>query len=146
MGKMSDSKQVRHEILEFLRRELIGPDPRPEHLNLNDGDEVLRPQDPPRLRYSAGVLFPDRSRVEGQDDAEIDEVENAENGPPDSDEPEDLTPRGGGGDPDDDVEHEVNRANEFLPSAMGLTALARLPKKLRITINAACYEKRWFRV
>lgn len=139
---MGDSKRVRKEIFEFLRRELVGPDPRPEHANLNNGDEVLRPQDPPRLRYSAGVLFPDRSHVEDQDDAGSEEVDEAESGPPENDEPEDVTPGGTGGEPDEDTEHEVNRANEFLPSAMGLTALVHLPDKIKVTIQAARYDRK----
>ena len=74
---MSNNAQVRSDIAGFLRRELIGPDPRPEHSQLNDGEEILRPQDPPRLRYSAGVLFPGTARVELQDNASPDEVESA---------------------------------------------------------------------
>src|SRR5579862_9627081 len=51
------SEGVRSEIVDFLRRELIGPDPGLPAQQLNR-EEILRPQDPPRLRYSAGVLFP----------------------------------------------------------------------------------------
>ena len=79
---MSNTAQVRSDIVGFVRRELIGPDPRPEHAHLNSGEEILRPQDPPRLRYSAGVLFPGTARVELQNNAASDEVESAESGPP----------------------------------------------------------------
>lgn len=139
---MSNAVQVRSDIIEFLRRELIGPDPRPEDMQINDGDEVLRPQDPPRMRYSAGVLFPGGARVSDLDNAASEEVAPAESGPPEGDEPEDTTPSGGLGDADDTTEHEVNRANEFLPSAMGLTALAHLPKRFKVTVRAARYEKK----
>ena len=134
--------QVRTDIVGFLRRELIGPDPRPEHQQLNDGDEVLRPQDPPRLRYSAGVLFPGGAHVGDQDNAACDEVEAADTGPAEGDEPEDATSGSGAGDSDNTTEHEVNRANEFLPSAMGLTALVHLPKRLKVTVRGARYEKK----
>ena len=50
------------EIVDFLRRELIGPDPGLPAQQLNR-EEILRPQDPPRLRYSAGVLFPRKADV-----------------------------------------------------------------------------------
>src|SRR5271156_2720347 len=53
---------VRSEIVDFLRRELIGPDPGLPAQQLNR-EEILRPQDPPRLRYSAGVLFPRKAAV-----------------------------------------------------------------------------------
>jgi hypothetical protein len=43
---------------------------------------------------------------------------------------------------DDTTEHEVNRANEFLPSAMGLTALVRLPRQLKVTVRAGRYERK----
>jgi len=36
----------------------------------------------------------------------------------------------------------VNRANDFLPSAMGLTALVRLPRRLIVTVHAGRYERR----
>lgn len=139
---MTDAAAVRSAIVEFLRRELIGPDPRPEHQHLNEGDEVLRPQDPPRLRYSAGVLFPRKACVVDQENAAADEVTTAESGPPEGDEPEDVTPSGGTGDAESTTEHEVNRANEYLPSAMGLTALVRLPRRLKVTARAALYEKK----
>src|SRR6266850_1508243 len=77
---MNDSARIRSDIVEFLRRELVGPDPRPEHEQLNNGDEVLRPQDPPRLRYSAGVLFPGGAHLNDQENATPDEVEPAESG------------------------------------------------------------------
>jgi hypothetical protein len=139
---MNGPAQVRADIVDFLRREIVGPDPRPEHKDLNDGEEILRPQDPPRLRYSAGVLFPGRSRVEHAESAASEEAEAAENGPAEGDEPEDVTPSGGASEADEGTEHEVNRANDFLPSAMGLTVLVRLPKILRVGVKAGRYEKR----
>ena len=138
---MNGAASIRDGIVDFLRRELIGQDPRPEQAHLNGGEEILRPQDPPRLRYSAGVLFPTRVSVEQAESATREETEVAESGPAEGDEPEDLTPSGGGGEGDTTVEHEVNRANEFLPSAMGLTALVRLPKQIRVKVRAGRYEK-----
>lgn len=132
---------VRSGIVDFLKRELIGPDPRPEHQAFNDGQEILRPQDPPRLRYSAGVLFPGGARVDGLETATNEEAESAESGPPEGDEPDDVTPAGAPGDADSTTEHEVNRANDFLPSAMGLTTLVRLPRQLRVTVRAGRYER-----
>ena len=141
---MSGPAQVRSRIVDFLRRELIGPDPRPEHESLNGGEEILRPQDPPRLRYSAGVLFPGGARVEASEAATSEETEAAESGPPDGDEPQDVTPPpdGTGGEPDTTTEIEINRANDYLPSAMGLTALVRLPRRLRIVARAGRYERK----
>jgi len=139
---MTEPVQVRSSIVDFLRRELIGPDPRPEHESFNGGEEILRPQDPPRLRYSAGVLFPGGARIEESEIATNDEAEAAESGPPEGDEPQDVTPAGTAGEPDTATELEVNRANDFLPSAMGLTALVRLPRRLRIIVRAGRYERK----
>ncbi len=47
---------MRDEILKFIRRELIGPDPVKPHMQEN-GEEILL-NEPPRLRYGAGILFP----------------------------------------------------------------------------------------
>src|SRR3954452_9425820 len=133
---------VRSGILELMRRELIGPDPRPEHDAFNGGEEILRPQDPPRLRYSAGVLFPGGAKVEASDVATSEEAEAGDSGPPDGDEPDDVTPTGTSGDSDSGTDHEVNRANEFLPSAVGLTAVVRLPRRLRIAVRGGRYDRR----
>lgn len=150
---MNDPADIRAQVVDFLQRELVGPDPRPEHQSFNEGDEVLRPQDPPRLRYSAGVLFPGGATVAEQEIASETEVEastppvpEAEN-VPETDEAEEETlgeasSPGSAADPDEATEHEVNRANEFLPSAMGLSALIRLPRTLKVTVRAAHYEKR----
>lgn len=138
---MTNASTVRSEIVNFLRRELIGPDPRPEHASINGGDEILRPQDPPRLRYSAGILFPGRARVADQEVASADETRAAETGPPEGDEPAEPTFGDGSADLDEGTEHEVNRANQYLPSAMGLTALVRLPARLTVEVSAAQYER-----
>ncbi len=138
---MTNPSTVRSQIVEFLRRELIGPDPRPEHASVNGGDEVLRPQDPPRLRYSAGILFPGRARVADQEVASAAETESAETGPPEGEELPETSTNGGGADSENVPEYEVNRANQYLPSAMGLTALVRLPAKLVVTVRAAQYER-----
>ena len=66
---MSNSAQVRSEVVDFLSRELVGPDPGMPAQQFAPADpsrhrqEILRAQDPPRLRYSAGVLFPLKAEV-----------------------------------------------------------------------------------
>ena len=139
---IGDPAQVRSAIVDFLRRELIGPDPRSEHQAFNGSEEILRPQDPPRLRYSSGVLFPGGSRIDDSETATNEESEAAEHGPPEGDEPQDVTPPDSGGDPDPTAELEVNRANDFLPSAMGLTALVRLPQRLKVIVRVGRYERK----
>lgn len=135
---------VRNDIVSFLERELIGPDPRDPYreqklADFHD-DEILRPQDPPRLRYGAGVLFPMKTGL--GESAEEGELENEEPVGEEGDELKEAIATGEGGDLDVPDEMEVNRANEYLPSAMGLTALVRLPKMLRIVVSGGRYEQR----
>jgi hypothetical protein len=134
---------IRDEIVQFLRRELIGPDPRPETAAFNAGEEILRPQDPPRLRFSAGVLFPKKA-LNGAERPRTDEAEAETAGETEGDAPEDSEsklPPVEGEDPEAGDDQEVNRTNEFLPSAMGLTALVRGGAGLRVIVQAAVYEK-----
>src|ERR1700720_4028466 len=73
------SAGVRSEIVDFLRRELIGPDPGLPAQQLNR-EEILRPQDPPRLRYSAGVLFPRKAAVAYGETARVEKADVANTG------------------------------------------------------------------
>ena len=57
---------MRDQIIDFLRAELIGPDPTPPDVQDN-GEEILI-TDPPRLRYGAGVLFPQGVSAEKSED------------------------------------------------------------------------------
>lgn len=139
------SVQPRSEIVDFLRRELVGPDPGYPAQQLNR-EEILRPQDPPRLRYSAGVLFPRRAAVAVAETATETEVESEGAELPEGEGLENENT--GVGDPRADArgegevptDQEVNRANEYLPSAMGISALVRLSGVLRVKVTAAIYE------
>lgn len=155
---------MRDQIVQALRDEIVGPGPRrPEWAHLHH-DEILAPQDKPRQRFSAGVLFPRRARVQDETD-DREEVEIAT--PADSPEtdalshgyegslpldanqrfenaPEGRTPADAGEFQEHNPnEQEVNRANEFLPSAMGLTCLVEVPPRMTIKITAATYEERF---
>ena len=138
-------RSVRGDIVDFLRKELVGPAPGLPFCQL-DGEEVLPPESPPRLRYGVGILFPTRLDVSVQEDAEaapeIGEPQDEENvflG-----EESELT---GETDPNEDArgegqsetDQEVNRTNEFLPSAMGFTALVRVAGPLTLNLSAGRY-------
>lgn len=144
---MSETLEARDFIVEFLRRELIGPSPGYPAVQI-DGEEILRAQDPPRQRYSAGILFPMRASVLGQDGTAENEEATGDAESPDPDEivasqdgaetqvvdvtPEDTPP---------DNERDVTLANEFLPSAMGLTALVEVPRCIRVNVSAGIYQQ-----
>lgn len=139
----TDPAEVRRRMTAFLRSELVGPDPGLPAVQLN-GEEILRPQDPPRLRYSAGVLFPLQVNIQTQIEADREEVELAEAVEFDEDEMEgvdEAAEMGQGREDGGENDQDVNLANEYLPSAMGLSALVDLPDRLTVRIEAARYEK-----
>src|SRR5262245_48808853 len=82
-AKMIEQKQraaeVRDGIIEWLRRELVGPAPGYPLVQRNR-EEILRPQDPPRYRYACGILFPNGVAYSGSEGAAAEEryaIENA---------------------------------------------------------------------
>ena len=143
---MRETLEARDFIVDFLRRELVGPSPGHPAVQI-DGEEILRPQDPPRQRYSAGILFPMRASVLSQDGtAEGEEVMgDAESPDPDEivegqDVAEAEAVEVSPGETPPDTERDVTLANEFLPSAMGLTALVEVPQCIRVDVSAGVYQ------
>lgn len=141
---MSETLEARDFILEFLRKELVGPSPLPPDVQAN-GEEILRPQDPPRQRYGAGVLFPSESQVSSHDETATDEDEDAADAG--SPEPGGMLENhadideGGGSDSTPETDQEINLANQYLPSAMGLSTVVELPEQLQVEVAAATYRQ-----
>ncbi len=139
------SREVRQFIVDALKGELVGPQPGLPVIQTGigarsyRGEEILRAADTPRMRYGAGVLFPRRSVVQEQDDQDTPEVdegrqqEAGNSGSAGAQEAGEIQTEA-------DTEQEINRANEYLPSGMGLTAVVRLPETLVITVEAGRYE------
>jgi hypothetical protein len=144
------SGRVRDFIVDALRRELVGPDPGLPAVQTGigarsvKGEEILRQEDPPRLRYGAGVLFPQQTTTDEQENNDAPEAQPSETD-------ENADPGAGQAEPGSsapyrsasteiETEQEINRANEYLPSALGLTALVRIPETLIIEIDAGRYE------
>lgn len=140
---MTETLATRDFILDFLRRELVGPAPLPTDVQAN-GEEILRPQDPPRQRYGAGILFPRRAQVPSHEETAADEEDKT-----DADSPDDAEilensiddDSSGGSDSGPETDQEVNLANQFLPSALGLSALVEIPDRLQIEVSAAIYRQ-----
>lgn len=153
-NRAREALAVRQYVIDRLRAELVGPDPGLPAVQTGSADpllrneEILRQEDPPRVRYGAGVLFPRQTEVEEQQSADAPEStgapDEADGGPAVGDDApapvdagREIRYRGGGSEAE--TEQEINRANEYLPSALGLTALVRLPDRLRIEIDAGRY-------
>lgn len=141
---------VRKEIVDALRRELVGPSPGLPFIQLTK-EEVLPPEDPPRLRYGAGILFPSNAKILTQENdinavAEDSNLQIGEEKNPNIE--EQLISSSGESDPrsdsrgDSQVENdiEVNSSNQYLPSALGLTVLIDIPDTLTIEVSVAQYK------
>lgn len=135
------STPTREQVADFIERELVGPAPGHPAQQLN-GEEILRPQDPPRLRYSAGVLFPEKTAATAAERATDDEAGAADGAePPGSDTERVELAEAHADEIEEPSDNEVNRTNEYLPSALGLTALVRVETALWITVSGARYRR-----
>ena len=138
---------MRDEILKFIRRELIGPDPVKPHIQEN-GEEILL-NEPPRLRYGAGILFPSPNKDgEGATystadsttatEEEVIKTNTDESNVESSETIEDNNTSSNVG---DDFEEEIGLANNFLPSAMGFSCFSKIPKDgFNVQVNIGIYE------
>ena len=137
---------VREKMISFLRQELVGPRPGLPFIQLN-GEEVLPPEDPPRSRYGAGVIYPRLKCVEDTFD-DIDEESTTsietENLPDVNVKPP-ISERKGNSSAQNtisgDNDLEINRANEMHPSGLGVTVLMAVPASVEVEICAAQYER-----
>ena len=116
----------------------------------------------PKQRYGAGVLFPMKAPVPSQDESADDEDFDADADSLEQDgvlEDPDQSNRSDDDESTPETDQEVNLANQYLPSAMGISALVDLPERLQVTVSAATYtqeesievdgntlaDKSWFR-
>lgn len=133
---------MRQDILNYIKRELIGPDPVKPHIQSN-GEEILI-NEPPRLRYGAGVLFPKEATFDKAEQTTGDEGDVLDNLESEKTKEEDPVNAGENKTPVDmgeDFEEEIGLANSFLPSAVGFSCIVRVPQEgFHFKVNAAIYE------
>lgn len=143
---------MREQIVEYLNRKIVGPDPNPEpsHSQVN-GEEILF-NDSPLVKYGAGVLYPQKtvneehlSEEDERDEAEAlededtsQETEGASSSPG---EPEVETEANSEED-DGSGDDAIGLANAFKPSAMGISFMVEIgkPDALRVEIKAGQYK------
>ena len=133
---------MRDQIIDFLRAELIGPDPIPPDVQDN-GEEILI-TDPPRLRYGAGVLFPQGVSTEKSEDVESAETTGFEveiaTEETDIDVKEDRGVREII--EDQSAEEITSLTNSYLPSAIGFSCLTTLPEAgFLVEVKAGVYHE-----
>ncbi|KAF0237525.1 MAG: hypothetical protein FD181_1763 [Prolixibacteraceae bacterium] len=137
---------MRDDILKFIKRELIGPDPVKPHIQEN-GEEILL-NEPPRLRYGAGILFPSPNRdgegatysaADSTTATEEEVIKNTEETSIESSET--IVDNNTSSNVGDDFEEEIGLANNFLPSAMGFSCFSKIPNEgFKVQVNVGIYE------
>lgn len=143
---MLHEEVFRESLIDGLQRELVGPEwiPRGPDGPTAQPTEILH--ESPVQRYSAGVLFPMRQpicEVEDTDEPAAFDPEESSPPEPESDNPNPDTERLERGDDrlGDAYDETVRLANEFFPSAIGLSFIATIPAGgLQIDARAAIYR------
>lgn len=138
---------IRDEIIKAIEREIVGPCRNPNYLDPDTDEEILlqRVHGSPKLRYGAGMLYPQSSTIvekpvdsgTGTDLVEVEEkreskkLSNIKDGHGNSREEDELN------------DEPVGLANQFYPSALGFTVRfdERVEADITIDITSAFYEK-----
>jgi hypothetical protein len=144
----ASTQPVREQVIEFLRREIVGPDPQPSRMQPN-GEEILI-NEPPRIRYAAGVLFPQKAFVEiveSLTESELEETDD-ETEPAEQIVEDRFDDNARWGKPEDEeAEAGVALTNATQPAALGFSCLCELPQQaLIVRVHAATYESRTERI
>jgi hypothetical protein len=133
--KMSTAA-TRDHVINFLRREVLGPDPITPLIQSN-GEELIL--DSPKNRYGAGILFPQKSvqvnQVIGSETDQPTDSEDVDDNEETSKLQDDIA------EAPEEVEQEVALTNEYLPSAMGLSTLLEVPDELIVQIDTGKYQR-----
>ncbi len=135
---------IRTEIYDALVREIIGPSQNPAYTDEKTGEEILlaNVHGNPKSRYGAGMLYPQHTINKEIDDINTDEPflpdEEVENVIDKNKRVDSNLEKGG------DDEEPVGLANQYLPSAMGFTAVFNKNEGddlIKLCIKSAYYEK-----
>lgn len=122
---MKEYSKVRLELMEMIRREMLGPGS--ESMSCSFENEIII--DRPTQRYTCGMLYPqDGTRITHDED--IDDSGDTNAVSVDAD------------DGDNYLDRQINLANQFYPSAMGLTVL--IPPEAcspTVIVSGAWYRK-----
>ena len=142
---MDEEMRVRGEIVERCKAEMLGPGS--EDIGGDIEREVI--SDSPIERYSLGILFPQNSNYELNDDEkqvtvekELDDdgelMEHFKENVSESNTTKSYV--------EDGVQDQIAMTNQFLPSAMGLTFFAQGEiNSLNISISASTYRESRFK-
>lgn len=135
---MSDNR--RDQLIEFVEREFIGPDPIDwPCMTQSNGQEILA-SDPPRTRYIAGILYPAET-TDDKADLKDDECELLDEA--DGEDVEVKPQKLGDGTVEflEDAEELINRSNAYRQSAISITVSVKDGDAIRVAVSAGTYIK-----
>ena len=133
--------EIRDQIIDIIKREFIGPDPinKPGMVQKN-GEEILS-SDPPRIRYIAGILFPQKSKQEENIPDESSQISDVPDDTPNHFEQDDNN-SGGNSKREylSDAEELLNLSNSYQQSAMSMTVSIRADDSISVLVSAGVYN------
>ncbi len=141
---------IRNEIVEALKREIVGPSSNVNYLDKETGEEILlaRVHGAPKSRYGAGMLYPQQSINHEIDDTNneglntLDDLVSEEmdglSSMPEGNRSKEMNENG-------QIDEEpVGLANQYLPSAMGFTVRfysGYENDQIKLNVKSAYYQK-----
>ena len=127
----------REQIIDIITREFIGPDPIKKPGMIQDNGEEILSSDPPRIRYTAGILFPQKASID--DNIANENSEIIENDTPDLLKNSENIKSGGTREYLADAEELINLSNAYQQSAISMTAAVATGDKIKVSVSAGMY-------
>lgn len=136
---------IRKELIKAIKEEIVGPTEHPKYKDETTGEEILLRyiHGSPKSRYGAGMLYPKASENLEESDTEENSTEIESPDQSETNSKKSNATKNAHGE-DLNFEEPVGLANQFLPSAMGLTMRFRKNKNnstVKVNIKSAYYIK-----
>ena len=128
----------REQIIDIVTREFIGPDPINKPGMIQDNGEEILSSDPPRIRYAAGILFPQKVSIDSNTADENSEV--IENDTLEVTIGEEHERHGGTREYLADAEELINLSNAYQQSAISMTAAVFDGDTVVVNVSAGMYS------
>ena len=128
----------REQIIDIVTREFIGPDPINKPGMIQDNGEEILSSDPPRIRYAAGILFPQKVSIDSNTADENSEV--IENDTLEVTIGEEHERHGGTREYLADAEELINLSNAYQQSAISMTAAVFDGDTVVVNVSVGMYS------
>ena len=127
----------REQIIDIVTREFVGPDPIAKPGMIQENGEEILSSDPPRIRYAAGILFPQKASIDSNTADENADV--IENDTPEVADREECERRGGTREYLADAEELINLSNAYQQSAISMTVAVSSGDTIAVDVSAGMY-------